>query len=423
MKVQLQNVGIVEKCNVEFIPGINLIVGSSGSGKSTLMRSIYNMATNEFSDSDISFGKNTMSVKIDFNGNTVEYVRSVKAKGDKFYYIVNGETYSKVGRQTLPAVDQALKIGDVDVNGDSINFNFNLQFSSPFLILGNQSTLYNVLTYRSSFDISSINDYYISDIRNNASDIATNVKLKERLEENLESLNKQEQKLSPIEKLYSDYTSYKHKSEFLTILKSLCVNMKCINDAECKLKHYSETLDKISSAIALVSSLKEMYSYKEMYNLYNEIRNKASKCTALIAKYDSTIDTLQRIIEFSELNKSVKSLSSINELLKCIDEKITSSNNIISNEHFVYDVLKYKSQLARYNKYCSIICILNTLDANKILEISNIASASALLHSVKEINDTIVSIDDKILGISNKISQFSICPLCGGHLNGSHKEH
>ena len=423
MKVQLQNVGIVEKCNVEFIPGINLIVGSSGSGKSTLMRSIYNMATNEFSDSDISFGKNTMSVKIDFNGNTVEYIRSIKSKGDKFYYIVNGETYSKVGRQTLPAVDQALKIGDVDVNGDSINFNFNLQFSSPFLILGNQSTLYNVLTYRSSFDISSINDYYISDIRNNASDIATNVKLKERLEENLESLNKQEQKLSPIEKLYSDYTSYKHKSELLTILESLCVNMKCASDVECKLKLYSETLDKISSAIALVSSLKEMYSYKEMYNLYNETRNKASKCTSLITKYDSAIDTLQHIMEFSELNKSAKSLASINELLKCIDEKITSSNNIISDEHFVYDVLKYKSQLTRYNKYCSIICILNTLDASKILEIGDITSASTLLHSVKEINDTIASIDSRILGINDKISQFSICPLCGGHLNGNHKEH
>ena len=37
MKVQLSNVGIIKDCNLEFTPGINLIIGSSGSGKSTLI--------------------------------------------------------------------------------------------------------------------------------------------------------------------------------------------------------------------------------------------------------------------------------------------------------------------------------------------------------------------------------------------------
>ena len=179
MRVRLKNVGIIDDCDIKFVPGINLIIGSSGSGKSTLMRSIYNIASNEFSDSDISFGKNSMHIRVDYNGNSVEYSRSIKSKGDRFYYLVNGEKYAKVGRTVLPAVADVLKICDVDVNGENINFNFNLQFSSPFLILGNQSTLYNVLTYRSSFDISSINDYYTIDVKNNASEIASNVKLKD----------------------------------------------------------------------------------------------------------------------------------------------------------------------------------------------------------------------------------------------------
>ena len=53
MRIKLKNVGVISDCDIEFVPGINLIVGSSGSGKSTLMRCIRNVAMNEFSDSDI----------------------------------------------------------------------------------------------------------------------------------------------------------------------------------------------------------------------------------------------------------------------------------------------------------------------------------------------------------------------------------
>ena len=78
MKVKLNNVGIISNCEVEFVPGVNLVIGNSGSGKSTLMRCIYNVAANDFADSDISFGKNTMSVRVDHNDNTIEYTRSIK---------------------------------------------------------------------------------------------------------------------------------------------------------------------------------------------------------------------------------------------------------------------------------------------------------------------------------------------------------
>ena len=78
MKIRLSNVGVVKNADLEFIPGLNLIVGSSGSGKSTLMRTIYNAATNEFADSDITFGKNSMSVEIECDGNNIQYNRSIR---------------------------------------------------------------------------------------------------------------------------------------------------------------------------------------------------------------------------------------------------------------------------------------------------------------------------------------------------------
>ena len=130
MKLNLKNVGVIDSCEVEFVPGINIIVGSSGSGKSTLLRSIHNIAVNEFSDSDISFGKDSMTISVECDNNIIEYSRFTKSKGDKFYYVVNGEKYSKVGRQPLQVVSDILKLGDININGDCINFNFNMQFST-----------------------------------------------------------------------------------------------------------------------------------------------------------------------------------------------------------------------------------------------------------------------------------------------------
>ena len=422
MKVHLQNVGIIDKCDVEFIPGINLIIGSSGSGKSTLMRCIYNMATNEFSDSDISFGKNTMSVRVDNDGNTIEYHRSIKAKGERFYYTVNGETYTKVGRTSLPAVEQALRIGDIDINGDAINFNFNLQFSSPFLILGNQSTLYNVLTYRSSFDISSINDYYAVDIKNNASEMATNVTLKERLESNLESLSEQETKLSPIENLYSDYMAYKHKYEFVCTLKSLLNSMKQVDEINSCLKNYDDVIEKTASAMMTVSKLKEMTSYCEKHKQYNSVSKKVKEYKDIVSIYDSALNTVQTLIPLSKLNTSMKLQSSINEKLNCIEQKLMSSKEILNKEQFVNDIIKQKVLLCISNKCSDVINVLNKLDNCKTEQIDDIIFIAGRLDKLSDINKSISATEKKISKVNEQISQFKVCPLCGGHLDGCHKE-
>ena len=416
MRVRLNNVGIIKDCDIEFVPGINLIIGSSGSGKSTLMRCMYNMAVNEFSDSDISFGQNTMNVRIDSDGNIIEYSRSIKAKGERCYYKVNGETYVKLGRQALPAVSETLRIGDVNVNGEDVNFNFNLQFSSPFLILGNQATLYNVLTYRSSFDISSINDYYSADIKSNASEIAANEKLKLRLESNLESLEEQAYKLSPIENLYGDYIAYKHKAELLDELKLLYDKMSQDRLLEQKITTLDNIIINATAAITTASILKEITKYRSQYVSYDDVKLKSKQYTNIVSSYEKSMLLIQSLIMIKKLHNLKQQYDSVYNNIEIISKCLTSTSNVLKSETFVNDLIKQSQLVNVLRKCCIITDILNKTDDGIITQINDLMFVAEKLTSLSDVNTAIKNVKRKCTMTHNKMAKFGICPLCGNHL-------
>ena len=66
MRIKLKNVGVISDCDIEFVPGINLIVGSSGSGKSTLMKVFAGLQ--ECDSGERSVQKNTRIVYLPQSG-------------------------------------------------------------------------------------------------------------------------------------------------------------------------------------------------------------------------------------------------------------------------------------------------------------------------------------------------------------------
>jgi ABC-type dipeptide/oligopeptide/nickel transport system ATPase component len=414
MRVQLSNVGIIKSCDVEFNPGINLIIGSSGSGKSTLMRCLYNMAVNEFSDSDIAFGSNTMNVNITVDNNVIEYSRSLKAKGERFYYTVNNEVYTKVGRTALPAVSNVLKIGNVNINGEEINFNFNLQFSSPFLILGSQSTLYNVLTYRSTFDISSINDYYVADIKSNASDLAANTKLKEQLESSLASLETHAELLRPVETLYSDYMAYKHKSELLSKISNLRDMMISLDASSKYIYNVSNTINSIQHVLDLILSLNDIKSYEVTKSLYDGVILSIEIYNNLINSYEKAIDKVQEIQLFSKLNHLMKYYDTVSYNREIIEKCIPKNTEL--RESLVNDVVKQKYNNMNYNKCSLIVSLINSINSCKISYIDDMLILNDKLLLLDNVNKDINNTEKKCVSVNKRLSQFDVCPLCGNHL-------
>lgn len=415
MRVRLNNVGVISDCDLEFVPGINLIVGSSGSGKSTLMRSIYNLVSNEFSDSDISFGKNTMHVRVDYNDSFVEYSRSLKAKGERCYYIVDNNQYVKLGRQPLQAVTDVLNIGDIEISGDNVNFNFNLQFSSPFLILGSQSTLYKVLTYRSTFDISSINDIYSTDIKNNANEISSHYKLKERFEDSLESLNNQAMQLSSIEDLYSNYMTYKHrlntKNEIESLLGAYNYSsnaIKLISDIDCINSH-------IDIANALIIRLNDLLKLTYTGSCLSMINDKIKLSEELLDKLNTTLQAIQSITDLRSMLDYMIKVRDIDFNITTVDIALSSKLDI--DIYAINDIVKQSNLFKAYHNCDRILHVLSNKNDDVIHTVNDLMLLNEKLH-------TLYAIDNKLSEISKlnndnheELSKFKICPLCGQSIN------
>ena len=83
LKIQLKNYGLIEDAEVEFYPGLNIIIGESGNGKSTLLRAIYATIFNDTGDNAVRMGAKGYYRKIDYKGHTIEKTRELKEKDNK----------------------------------------------------------------------------------------------------------------------------------------------------------------------------------------------------------------------------------------------------------------------------------------------------------------------------------------------------
>lgn len=417
MKVKLKNVGVIDSCDVEFVPGINLIVGSSGSGKSTLLRSIHNIAVNEFSDSDISFGKESMHISIACDDNIIEYSRFTKSKGDKFYYIVNGEKYSKVGRQSLSAANDILKLGDIDINGDSINFNFNMQFSTPFLIFGSQSTLYNVLTYRSQFDISKINDCYNVDVKANNNEINTTLKVRDQLNESLIGLRVQESKLRPVEDLYSKYTTYKHVNSSLSEINDLLYKLQLATLCETKLDNLNRIVSNIEISLSKLESLIEICKCGEHLHSIKKLSEFISKSIAIDNSYSCAESLYSELNDIALLNTMMKRCNKKVSDLEVLHSIIVRTESLLDKSSFISDIVEYNDKIILRDKLCKLIDEISRLDQVDITSIDDAIIAHKSMVSLLATDRELSAINNKCSEIDDELSSFKICPLCGSYLH------
>ena len=348
MEIDLKNVGIIKEAHLEFKSGLNLIIGPSSSGKSTLLRAIRSMMDNTFADSNITFGQKKMAIRIKDGDNSATYIRDLENASKKSAYQINGQIYTKLGRNSLDALSALFRIAPVEIDGEKINFNFSAQFSGPFLLLGSTSLLYSILTYRSTFDITRINDLYFSDYKKVKQDITVSQKTKEALEIEERKLKNKYDILSPVTTLFNDVQKIKQDKLNYDSLSSLNEQYKQIKSQLVSLLKQKEELNNILPKYDMVSSLFNKVSELNKYTkLRDEIKELPKEDISCVECNLNMLDTLSKktalLSRYSRLSKAYKEYNKLHSSLSSVPD--TSSLNL-----GIFDCLTQNTILSHKSK-------------------------------------------------------------------------
>ena len=380
MIVKVKNLGIISEAELEFKKGLNIIVGSSSSGKSTLLRGIKNLIDNSFTDSSISSDKTSMSISIENNGHIVEYIRDLNNAQRKSMYTVDGVQYTKVGRLPLQQVYDAIGIRSFEIDGTNVYFNMSSQFSAPFLVLESKSFLYSVLTYRSSFDITRINDLYYTDLKEVKKSISEKEIEKKLIEENINGAKQKLELLNDVPVIYDKFQILKNKDCELSSLKSY-------------IKRYNDNIEMRNISENNIEHLSLFFS------LYDKVCKVISDYK-IIHKYSDTIKSI------SDSNLTVNNIKEYLRLLSLLEEKhsrIKKLNNFIS----LYKKIDLES---------SLILLFSKLDSISS-QIIHVVETNAIKEKLHSSQCNVKQFSREIDSINSELSCISVCPLCGASLN------
>lgn len=341
IKIQAKNLGIVKNADIEFISGLNIIIGESGTGKSTILRGIEGAIFNSLGDESITQGKNKSEISITYNNHKVTRIRDKKGSF-KTSYIIDGDTLTKVGSTPVPQVLSCFGIKEIKANGSSIRPNFLSQFSAPFLINEQPSKIFEYLTITSK--ALNLKDVELS-ITEDLSEKKQEKKVKEEVITSLKKIILEAQK--PLE--YED------------IANSLCAKLQIINTKKTRIDELQKIIDSLEQKTSTLSNIE--YNSVILENKLNAIK-KSSLNTDSIHVMINNIEQLDNIIKShetislkmnraNELISKFSKLESINnidmtkeiEKTKTLETIIDGYNNVCKN----IDVIKHQGKLEESN--------------------------------------------------------------------------
>lgn len=378
MEIELRNVGIIREAKLEFRKGLNLIIGASSSGKSTLLRAIRSMMDNTFSDSNVSYGEKKLAIKIKDGENTAVYVRDLGSTTNKTTYKINDTVYTKVGRNPPEELSSLFKISPVEIDGEKINFNFSSQFAGPFLLLGSQSLLYSILTYRSSFDITKINDLYYSDLKKTKQEINVLEKTKDNLEQERYRLNQKYDTLKDVPDMFIEMQRVKQKYAQVDSLKKTITRFREL------LSERERERENVNQLNAL------LVKFPEVFDLYRKFR-----LLSAIKEKKEALDRLKAIGEMDVMNANIERLNTLYNASNALDTYISIQDK--------KDALN------------AILVKLNALPALNTLEL--LTYYTEMQESIEDEKTSLNTIENEQNEIEKCIDAVGVCPLCNQPLN------
>lgn len=314
-KLTLRNFRSHQKTVLEFVKGINIIIGESLHGKSNIVRGIIWLLTNrpagfkfhsDFTDETFT------EVAAEFYDSDIAV--SLHKTSTAAAYKVGDQVFKGFGQSVPDAVSDLMNLSDI---------NLQKQLDKQFLILSSPGEAARVINRITQMEESDRWTSHLTTLINSENkEIRLLVEQKQELEEEVRRYNYIEDFENKLIVLESQAKVIDEKQETLTNLQSLLNRHKIVEDEIILFKKKIEGEDAVNQALELVTHISELLDMLDVVDdLVSTERKLAARKVSL--KPEKVVNEILNTLE--SLKGKNKALNSINEALstyKSYNEKL-----------------------------------------------------------------------------------------------------
>ena len=389
--LQVQDYQIIKKAALEFVPGLNVIVGPSNNGKTSILKAAKAYLYTVPGTTSIRAGTNNYKVGINYNGHTAILQKGLKDS----VYLVDGEKYTKFGTTTPQVVSDAFNIKELELNGNKEQLNFWDQMNYPFLL--DKS---GVELFRFIID-SGENDRISKALRNMVSD-------RQAISKNIDMLQ------GSINIVDTEIDTYTTQLENAKSTIDASIKIIELQSKVAKLNLLKETYRELNqlkiNKLEIVEKTKFLYSRLEILKTTNNIIKNINTKLRTLNDYFFSLGTL--IGDISDIKDDLHILETVKNSKPKINQNLPELKNIRNKVNYITEqrkCLKIHS-VAKLN-----------YSKDKLLRMSEIKSMkNNIKHIEQDLSSIVKNIEDcnlQVATYSNLRLNFDICPYCGHKLN------
>ena len=417
LKVAIKNYEAIEGLQIAFVPGLHAITGASNNGKSSIFRAIYALLYNKHSDNAIQQGKDSYIIGVEYGDNKVLCKRN-QNQAMKTSYQVNGKNITKVGRNGVDEVDEALNMAIVDLAGTKVELNITEQFAYPFLLDMTPGKLYTFLSQASTHeDFNKV----LKEMRNDLKEIDDKRK---RLEGAVEVAKNTFEEVLVVydnvkdsDTITTEILNMNSEITYATKLESIC-NRLSICDSE--LLASDKALTSIRKQLDILAPLEALRKEVDSLDL---LRNHMSKIKQTLLKHKDVNQTYGILcnmitkLDFSIIEMSLNDINHLETFITKLGTKIEALNNRFKAlDLYEQDFNRVINQIKDTDTLDSIYKGYNTLQDFVCKLETKITKIDKLDNELVNTSASIQDIDKELTKINKNLSEYKVCPVCGHEL-------
>jgi len=296
-KLSLRNFQSHRETDLEFTPGLNIIVGPSDQGKSAIIRALRWLIYNEPRGTGfIRVGESRCQVRVELsNGVAVERIRDESGRINRYILEIPGEeamVFERFNREVPLEVRKALGIQKLVIDRDkALEINLSSQLEAPFLLEETGSTRSKVLGRMANLHIIDAAQ------RDTNRDIGQALQEISRLEGDIASLDVQLQEYADLEE---EELRLQKLESLLQRLTELEGTLQKLEEARDLLEENRRQTEETVKVLAELARIDEAY---ESYAVFNRLLREMQEIQELQEKRRRTLEELlvcDRKIESTE---------------------------------------------------------------------------------------------------------------------------